>query len=529
MSIPKEPRQQMISIMYLVLTALLALNVSAEIIEAFKRFNNSMEESNVSVDSKIQATYQAFEAAVEKNKGRGQEHLDLANEASALSQNVASQLQKIKTDFQQFTDEGVAEEALAEAGGGLVNASSQDATTRFFVKGTPDGRAPASPELRELMGQTRQQFLDYFADTPDELQQVTALIPEFTTEDGEKDFFYQLPAVAAMTEITRYESLVKSAESVVVEKLASRVGVENVVFENFVPAIIPNGTKFISGDPIDLTMFLSASSSSIKPQIFLDGKPLKVDANGRANYNQKTGSPGKKSLNVEIKAPNQFGEMKSYKKKFEYDVVPPFRQEYKAVVSPTKMNCFYIGIDNPIECGISGIAGDKINASIDGLGGVIKPLGNGKFTVRVKEASTKSKVAKITVTGPKPEYDRAGGSHTETKEFRAKYIPNPVLELAGRSGGKIRSGEFKAQKGLVAKLYDFLFDAKFEVLSCVVVYKPKRDDLQEKSNPGPLFTADVKSLMNQAKPGDAFFFDNVTVKGPDGNPRDLGTIAFTIN
>jgi len=94
MSIPKEPRQQMISIMYLVLTALLALNVSAEIIEAFKRFNNSMEASNVTVENKISGTYKAFEAAVEKNKGRGQEHLDKAREASGLSENVVGQIQK---------------------------------------------------------------------------------------------------------------------------------------------------------------------------------------------------------------------------------------------------------------------------------------------------------------------------------------------------------------------------------------------------------------------------------------------------
>jgi len=384
MSIPKEPRQQMISIMYLVLTALLALNVSAEIIEAFKRFNNSMEASNITVENKISGTYKAFEDKVEKNKGRGQEHLDKARNASSLSENVVAQLQKIKTDFQSFTDEGVSPEALAKANGGLVNASSQDATTKFFVKGTSDGRAPVSPKVKELMGDTRQQFLDYFADTPDELQAVTALIPDFTTEDGEKDFFYQLPAVAAMTEITRYESLVKSAESVVVEKLANRVGVDNVVFDQFEPAIIPNAEKFIDGDPLTLDLFLSASSkSSSKPQIFVNGKSQKVGPNGRANFEMNTSGSGDKSLNIEIKAANQFGEMKSYKKKFEYKVVPPFRQEYKGIVSPTAMNVFYIGVDNPVECGISGIDGSLIKASINGLGGTMQSQGNGKFTVRV--------------------------------------------------------------------------------------------------------------------------------------------------
>ena len=147
-----------------------------------------------------------------------------------------------------------------------------------------------------------------------------------------------------MTEITRYESLVKSAESVVVEKFSERVGVKNVVFDNFETAIIPNAETFIDGDPLNLDIFLSASSStSSKPQILVNGKSLKVGSNGRAEFNMNTKGSGKKALDVEIRSQNQFGESKSYKKKFNYEVVPPFRQEYKAVVSPTKMNVFYIG------------------------------------------------------------------------------------------------------------------------------------------------------------------------------------------
>jgi len=113
-------------------------------------------------------------------------------------------------------------------------------------------------------------------------------------------------------------------------------------------------------------------------------------------------------------------------------------------------------------------------------------------------------------------------------EFRAKFIPNPVPELGGKNGGKMPNGTFKVQKGISATLYDFVFDAKFEVLSCEVTYAPKRDDLQTKSNPGPLFTSGVKELMSQAKPGDSYFFDDIIVKGPDGKKRNLGTIAFSI-
>jgi len=106
--------------------------------------------------------------------------------------------------------------------------------------------------------------------------------------------------------------LVKSAESIVVEKFSDRVGVKNVVFDNFETAIIPNAEKFIVGDPLELDIFLSASSTtSSKPQIFADGKPLKVGPNGRADFKMNTSGTGKQSVNVEIKAANQFGEMQS--------------------------------------------------------------------------------------------------------------------------------------------------------------------------------------------------------------------------
>jgi len=192
------------------------------------------------------------------------------------------------------------------------------------------------------------------------------------------------------------------------------------------------------------------------------------------------------------------------------------------------MNVFYIGVDNPIECGISGIAGDKINASISGGGAKITPKGNGKFVVRVTEPTKKGEFVKVAVSGPKPEFDRDGGSHSESKDFRSKYIPDPIPEIGGKNGGKMRSGEFKVQKGIAATLYGFDFDAKFEVVSCEVTYAPKRDDLQTKTNQGALFTGDVKALMSQAKPGDSFFFDDIRAKGPDGKTRNLGTIGFSI-
>jgi len=543
MSIPKEPRQLMINIMYLVLTAMLALNVSAEIINAFKKLNNSMEISNDNMQLKINDTYAAFEAKIAKNKGRGKEHLTKAQAASEYADEVYDQLETIKKELIEFSGGYIMNEdstykldkdGLRE----MKGISSTSATTNYFVKGT-ETLEPQGPVLKELLSGTRDKFLSFFNDNKEDRTQLEQLLPlkiemDSTMVDENMEFdpwskknFYMLPTVAAITELTRYQNEVRIAEQNVVEKFSDRVGEKRINFDSFEAAVIPNGSKFITGDPLSLEMFLSASSSSSKPEIYVNGQRQNVGANGRAEYETKTSGTGKKTLDVEVRSKNQFGEMKSYKKKFEYEVVPPFRQEYKAIVSPVKMNVFYIGVDNPVEVGISGIAADKVQAQISGGGGQMKKVGDGRFMVRV--SGPPGSKAKVDIRGEKPEYDREGGSFNGSKEFRVKKIPDPIAEIGGKTGGKMRTGEFKAQSGISAVLNNFDFDAKFVVTRFDVTFAPRRNDLQIKSNNGPYFSGAVQGLMAQAKPGDAFFFDDIHAKGPDGVERNIGGIALKIN
>jgi len=529
--------------MYLVLTALLALNVSAEIINAFKKLNNSMEISNDNMSLKIDDTYAAFEAKIEKNKGRGKEHLTKAQSASEYADSVYNALEDMKEELIEFAGGYIVEEdssykldkyGLRE----MKGASSKSATTSYFVKGTEE-MDPQGPVLKAMLSGARGKFLSFFNDNEQDRTDLESLLPlkievDSTDVDPNMEFdawskknFYMLPTVAGITELTRYQNEVRIAEQNVVEKFSDRVGEKRINFDSFEAAVIPNGSKFIVGDPLTLEMFLSASSSASKPEIYVDGQRQTVDAQGRAEYETKTSGTGKKTVNVEVKSKNQFGEMKSYKKKFEYEVVPPFRQEYKGIVSPVKMNVFYIGVDNPVEVGISGIAADKVQAQISGGGGQMKKVGDGKFMVRV--TGPPGSKAKVNISGEKPEFDREGGSHTESKEFRVKKIPDPIAEIGGKTGGKMRTGEFKAQSGISAILKNFDFDAKFVVTKFDVTYAPRRNDLQIKSNGGPYFSGAVQGLMSQAKPGDAFFFDDIHAKGPDGVERNIGGIALKIN
>ncbi len=530
MAIPKEPRQQMINIMYLVLTALLALNVSAEVINAFKKMNRSLEGNTFTLKTKIDDSYKAFKAKIEKNKGRGQEHFDKAQLASVYSDSIIDVLDRMKTDF------------IASSGGTMLDkdgndtgemkaADNQAATTKFFIKG--DSLPAQGLVLKEIISSSRNKFLSFFDDNEEDKSQLDLIMPlkldtvgfDKVKGDGDKwvqKSFFHMPAIAALTEITRYQNEIRSAESMVVEKFSDRVGEKRLNFDKFEAAVIPNAKKFITGDPLELDIFLSASSSSSKPVITVNGSTQTTKANGRASYKVNTSGTGKKTVDIVVKSKNQFGEWKSYPTKFEYEVVPPFRQEYVAVVAPTKMNAFYIGVDNPVQCSISGIPSSKVQASISGGGGTMTPAGNGAYTVRV----TSPGKANITVSGPKQE--REGGTFSDQREFRVMRIPDPVPEVGGKNGGGLKTGEFKAQRGMIAVLENFLFDARYEIVGFEATLAKKRQDLETAVNAGGTFNSQVKGMMGKVAPGDAFFFDKIKAKGPDGTTRNLGSIAFKI-
>lgn len=189
-------------------------------------------------------------------------------------------------------------------------------------------------------------------------------------------------------------------------------------------------------------------------------------------------------------------------------------------ISADKMNVFYIGVDNPITCFITGIRGDSLKMSISGNGSSIQNRGAGSAVVRVTSPN------KVTVNLVAT--NRDGKKVSGSKEFRVKYIPDPLPKLGGKNGGTMSIGEFKAQFGLVADLPEFDFDAKFKVLSFDLTVLHENATIQTCTNKGAKFNGACVALIEQAKPNSVYLFSNIKVMGPDERTRQLGTIGFTI-
>ena len=530
MSIPKEPRQLMINIMYLVLTALLALNVSAEIFNAFEMVddglvtaNRTLDESNATLPALIKdaakkrESYQTYADRVDGVR-------DLSKEGSDFITEIVEKLIDESGDRNGTLDEG--DYVMVKDKRELKGKKNYDATTRFMVD---DGQGDI---LKDKILSLKDQFLA-FVDTVDRAK-VAANIPLSIDEEawknspnekkGWSDFtFGHMPLGATMPIFTKYKNDIKASESAVLNYLAGKVGAggsDNIVLDKFTVVSAPKKSYIIKGERFETDVFLSASAgkdSQTGLAISVNGRSLSPDSDGVAKYSETAAAVGIKNYNAAITVTDPVtGEKKTYKKTFEYEV-----GERSVTVSPTKMNVFYIGVDNPVAVSAAGVASKDVKVSMSGQGGgAIKKNSDGTYTVNVKTPTAKDQFANINVTAP---------GLNESRQFRVKRIPDPIPMLSNNRGGSMGSGEFKVQQGVRPVLNGFDFDARCGITEFVIVRAAKRQDAEVNRNKGGKYDAKSAALVNKAAPGDKYFFENIKCKCPgDAASRNIGQMVFNI-
>lgn len=511
MAIPKEPRQLMITIMYLVLTALLALNVSAEIFNAFKLVNKGLEKSNEVLD--------------EQNKRIPDQVKTLAQKDPEKYGDYADRVDDIIKTGEEFVDyvEGIWDELVATSGGyvekengekALKNKKDKDGTTRLMVdKGEGE-------ELKEKIIKAREDFLDFIE--PEERESFESKIAlEIDDKSWRKakkkeswaDFnFRQMPIGAVQPILTKFINDAKATESAVLNHYLEKVGGEDVVFDKFEVVSAPEKSYIVTGDTYKSKIFLGAASDNVDDlEVSVNGRRLNVE-DGVAEYTATPSSTGIKTYTAKISFKNPVNDEETeVERQFEYEV-----GERSVSVSADKMNVFYIGVDNPVTISAAGVSSNKLNVTT-GPGISIKNTGGSSYVVN----ATKPGKSAVNVSG--------GGLPATSKEFRVKRIPDPVPKLSGERGGGMPNGVFRAQLGVIADLEDFDFEARCRIISFNLVRVAKRQDPEPSSNSGGRFNDAAQKLVNKATPGDRYFFEEIKAKCPgDITSRDVGSMTFLI-
>jgi gliding motility-associated protein GldM len=522
MSLPKEPRQKMINMMYLVLTALLALNVSNEVLEAFKTVDKSIVTSNESLTKKNDVIYSAFSDEVKdpQTKAKAEIWEPKAQQVKKLSSDmdvyIASLKLQLKKESGLKTENGVEE----------FKEDDLDAATRLFAE-RGEGK-----NLYIKLAEYKKNVLailnpDEFKDNALLKKDIAAKRAEFLktlpldltvpskahaerTSDSAKDwtfsYFHMTPTIASLTILSKFQNDVKNSESQLVDYIHSQVGKVKLVFDQFQAIAQASRTYAMPGDEIEITAGVGAFSTAAKPKIYVGGQLQNLTADGTADFKTTASGAGDHTVDVKSEFIKPDGTPAVVNKSVKYTVGTPSGSS----VFLEKMNVLYIGVENPMTISAGSAGLEKMQVGI--TNGDIHSAGNGRFIAKPTAAG----IAKINVTV---------NGHTTPFEMRVKRLPDPNALVGQSKGGSISAATFKAQGGVRAQL-ESDFDAPFQVLGYTVAANV--GIYREVNNEGARWSDAAQALIKQAGPGSQVFFDKIRVKGPDGVIRELPGIFFNL-
>lgn len=505
MALPKEPRQKMINMMYLVLTALLALNVSAEIINAFKTVDNSLVKSNNTLSASTADIYKSFQTSLEDPKTSEKAAIwkPKADQVKSLSDNLISYIEGLKT---KLKDEAKYNE---ETGAGIDNL---DAATRLM-----DTQGEGE-KLRLALEDYKKNILAIDPEIAKEFQTQLPVNTEKPKSGTGKDddnqswtnaYFHMTPTIAAMTILSKFQNDVKNSENKVADYLFKKIG--GVVFklDKFEPMVATSSTYLMPGEQLELKAGLGAFNASVKPQVLVNGSPVTVNDNGVAEIKMPAGGSGGHSVKVDVKYldPNT-GEEKVATKTVEYTVGQPSG----VAVMADKMNVLYVGVDNPLTI-TAGAGSEKVNASISN--GSVSKTGGSKYIAKPKEPGT----ADVNVI--------VDGKSAGKVSFRVKFLPPATAMVGTLTPGPAPSGQFKAMGGVRAVLENSEFEAKYTVLSYTIA-DLSSPDFNPIANNGAVWTGAAAALVNNLKPGKSVYIGDIKAQGPDGRVTTLKPLSFIL-
>ena len=525
MSIPKEPRQIMINLMYLVLTALLALNVSSEILAAFRTINKSINRSNESIDQKNAAKYQFFKESMEipSERPKVEPFFKTAMEVKSESENLIAYLESWKKRL--VTQSGGYRDSVT---GEILNESDLHASTDLLVEKHPGATVSGGDSLKKKLEDYRLKLLSALGlDTTSILAKqlplkIEKVKPSDANPKGEWSAgnFYNMPVIATVTLMSKYQNDIKNSEAMIIDQLFEKIHEKDVKFDGFKAIAVPKNSYLLAGQKVEAEISLAAYKTTAVPVVSSNVGRVRETKEGIAYWENTVSGTGLQTVKGTVTI-DMGGKQEQKPFEFTYMV-----GSTGASMQLDKMNVFYIGVPNPVTVSAAGYSMEDIELSIPGSDAVItKGDALGKYNVMMK------KQGKVTAVISARTKDQ-GLKQVGTQEIRVKMIPDPIAEVGGRSGSFSEpANRMKVYPGINASMKSFDFDVKFSVISFDFTYLQKRQDpVGPISVTGPMFSGSkqVSDLIAKCKPGDKIFLENIKARGPDGVTRTLNTIIITI-
>jgi len=509
-------RQMMINMMYLVLTALLALNVSAEVLKAFALVNKGMEQTNDDFITKNKLIYDQFKKQMELDAKKAGPFNEKAQEVRGEANKMYEMLDKIKQDLAELGGKWKDMDGnLLENVNGKQNPKSftvdkesdvEIGNDYFINKKNADKLRKALGDFAKLIKTKTNGNIDpdFHLGEPPKKEGVQKTWDEY--------YFEGIPLIAAITEISKFQNDIRAAEGDAIKFLIKDIDTKTMKFDEVVPIVNAAKSYILQGDQYEADIFLGSYSNTQSPEITIGGQSIKVEE-GKGNYKVTANGVGEKKLKGNIRIKDPSGAAKDYPFDIDYTVF-----QSTAIISADKMNVLYQGLDNPVSVSVPGFTPEQVTASVSGGVATWKSLGKGNYSCIPSDRTRDLDINCIVKNGTKT-------STMGSKHFRVRQVPNPVVYVGAKDGGNLMRGEIPLLNAVTAQLPNFAFEGlNYTVLGFTFAVAPKspaNGTFYSEAISGNRLTPNAKNRLTSVKSGDIVIVTEVKTKCPDGKVKTL--------
>lgn len=532
--VKESPRQRMIALMYLVMTALLALNVSKDIINAFVVVNENIENSNENHIKKLKDIYANFERNYQFNQVKVAPYWEKAQLAKELSREMVDYVKSVKYGLIAITEGITVDSAKTVSVKDIRKKDNNIVPTNYFLGTTDEGSDGVAKILKDKIDAYQEEMLGLI--NPNDLENATLGLGTegpYYNADGieqnwENHFFFNTIIAADIPILNKIISDIYNAEYDVVNSLHKSIGQGDFKFDRIEAKVLPRSDFVFVGDDYQAEIIVAAYDTSQSPEVFyMQGIDyLAVDKSeqatllgnepGKIKVQFPARSEGIKKYAGFVRATTGEGVVNDYHFSAEYMVATP---SYS--ISAKKMNVFYIGVPNPVSIAIAGLSKESLSPVIS-CGTITADPASDDWIVNVP-AGFREAVVSI--------YAEINGlrKHLGSKNFRVKKLPDPIATIANKSSGPIRREILLAAGSLAPKMPDdFEFDHSF-VISSFTMTLERGFKVYHFESGNAYLSTEMIDQINRTNRGQNVVFENIVARDPDGVDRALAPIILTIN
>ena len=498
----------MINLMYLVLLAMLALNVSSDVLNGFSLVSDGLKKSTENATKVNQGIYSTFDQQMKSNPAKVKEWYEKAQHVRKMSDSLYNLAEELK--------EAIVKEADGKDAdvNNIQNREDLEASTQVMVA---PGRGRGK-ELYDAINSYRERIVKMVTD-PEKKDIITSnlstAVPSKITALGknwQEYSFENMPTAAAVTLLTKLQNDVRYAEGEVLHNLIGNVDVKDIRVNQLNAYVIPNAQTIVQGGRFSAQIIMAAVDTTRRPTIYIGGREIQSD---KGYYETVCSKTGDFTFSGYIEMLNGSGEKVRRDFTQKYSVVAP-----SATVSADIMNVLYAGYDNPMSVSVPGIPSSKLRVSM--TGGNLEQKGDGKYIARPTTPGTE---AVFTVSAESEGRQQEMGNFT----FRVRKLPDPTAYIAYATeggeehftGGGLSKQTLMSTDGIGAAIDDGLLNIAFRVNSFEIVFFDAMGNAVPYQSNGAKFSDQQKAQMRGLARNKRFYIREIHATGPDGIERTL--------